>query len=179
MVHCEGCDKAAWRTSSAYVANCIAKWLEGKTYRGMPYVKYDSMRQCAVFLHIRQVVASGNKTEHKVEHRSEGAKAAASGSVPAPPTPQVSAPPAPQVSAPPTPAPPLKRQNAFVGEADAETSSGNKKGAKRGKVDTATGKPDAAEKKEVICSHTKLSHRNPRGLELALSINSAHGPQRS
>ena len=168
MVHREGCDKAAWRTSSAYVANCIAKWLEGKTYRGMLYVKYDSMRQCAVFLHIRQVVASGNKTEHKVEHRSEGTKTAASGSVSAPPT--------PQVSAPPTPAPPLKRQNAFVGEADAETSSGNKKGAKRGKVDTATGKPDAAEKEEVISSHTRLSHRNPRGLEFALSITSAHGP---
>ena len=177
MVYREGCEKAAWRTSSAYVANCVAKWLQGKTYRGMPYVKYDSMRQCAVFLHIRQVVASGNKTEHKVEHRSEGTKTAASGSVSAPPT-QASAPSTTPVSAPPTPAPPLKRQNAFVGEADAETSSGNKKGAKRGKVDTATGKPDAAEKK-AIRSHTKLSHRNPRGPELACSINSAHGPQRS
>ena len=176
MVHREGTDKAAWRTSTAYVANCISKWLQGKTYRGMPYVKYVSMRQRAVFLHIRELVKSGNKTEHRLEQRSAGLKAS-SGSVSAPPTP-VSAPPTP---VPPAPVPVLKRKNAFEGEPGGETAPSNKKGGgKKGE----TGSGGKTTDKEVVSSFRPKARawnyvRKPRDPELALSTNSSHAPQRS
>ena len=62
IVSREGWDKAAWKTSCVWVGNAMKKWSAGKTHKGRAWVKYDSMRNMAVFLHIREKVSAGFST---------------------------------------------------------------------------------------------------------------------
>ena len=62
VVSREGGDKAAWKTSCVWVGDAMKKWSVGKTHKGRPWVKYDSMRNMAVFLHIREKISAGFST---------------------------------------------------------------------------------------------------------------------
>ena len=59
----ESADLVAFENAKAYVESALAKWQRGETFHGHAWVKFDSMRNCAVVLHYREKVSSGTRRE--------------------------------------------------------------------------------------------------------------------
>ena len=59
----ESADLVSFENAKAYVQSALAKWQSGETFHGHAWVKFDSMRNCAVVLHYREKVSSGTRRE--------------------------------------------------------------------------------------------------------------------
>ena len=80
----EGRDVAGFTCAMNYVSSVAAKWMQGQTFHGHAYIKYDDDRKLALVLHLRETLASSSKSEWSLIQKECSAPSAASDS-PAPP----------------------------------------------------------------------------------------------